>query len=41
MNLWGIFSFVLPVALCIIYGIIALLVSILNYLIGVINAKRS
>lgn len=42
MNLWGIFSFVLPLALCIICGAIAILVSILSYLIkGVNNAKRN
>lgn len=42
MNLWGMFSFVLPVALCVICGAIAVLVSIIGYLIeGVNNAKRN
>lgn len=42
LNWWGIFSFVLPIVLCIICGAIAILVSIISYLIkGVNNAKRN
>lgn len=41
MNLWGIFSFVLPVVVAVIVGAIAILISTLSYLIkGVRNAKR-
>lgn len=41
-NWWGVFSFVLPIALSIIVGGIVILVSIINYLIkGVNNAKRN
>ena len=42
MNLWGVFSFVLPLGLSIIVGVIAIVVTIINYLIkGVNNAKRN
>lgn len=42
MNLWGVFSFVLPLGLSVIIGVIAIVVSILSYLInGVRNAKRN
>lgn len=41
MNLWGIFSFVLPVFAAVIVGTIAILISTLSYFIkGVRNAKR-
>ena len=41
-NWWGVFSFVLPIALSIIAEIIAILVLIISYLIkGVNNAKRN
>ena len=41
MNLWGVFSFVLPVVASVIVGAIAILISTLSYLIkGVRNAKR-
>ena len=42
MNLWGLFSFVLPLGLSVIVGVIAIVVRIINYLIkGVNNAKRN
>lgn len=42
MNLWGLFSFVLPLGLSVIVGIIAIVVTIINYLIkGVSNEKRN
>ena len=41
MNLWGVFSFVLPLVLCVICGAIAILASIISYFKGVNNAKRN